>query len=71
LSADIYWIPDVPDGRLAILDWHCFAAAEVPIWKRLFHPPRWLDAAAAVSKLHGDLGTILAGSLDIKMVEDP
>lgn len=53
------------------LVWHCFAASEVPFWKRLFDRSRRPDTVAAVSKLHRDLGAILADTSDIKMVAEP
>jgi hypothetical protein len=46
--------------------WHCFAAAEVPFWKRLF---RKVDPAPAVSKLDADLGSILHSEPAIRLVE--
>jgi len=48
--------------------WHCFAAAEVFFWKRLF---RKIDTGPAVDKLYQDLGIILRSEPHIALVEEP
>jgi hypothetical protein len=48
--------------------WHCFAAAEVFFWKRLF---RKVDTQPAVAKLHADLGAILTADPSTTLVEEP
>ena len=58
---------DVAPREEAIV-WHCFAAAEVPFWKRLFRRP---DTTAALARLEKDLGAILSESADIRLVDEP
>jgi hypothetical protein len=48
--------------------WHCFAAAEVFFWKRLF---RRVETEPAVSKLYADLGEILRAEPGVALVEEP
>lgn len=58
-------------SREGTIVWHCFAVAEVPFWKRLLHPFGRPDTVAALSRLQGNLASILTQSPDIKMVEEP
>jgi len=48
--------------------WHCFAAAEVFFWKRLF---RKIEAGPAVANLYADLGHIIRAEPEIILVEEP
>ena len=48
--------------------WHCFAAAEVFFWKRLF---RKIDTGPAVEKLQRELGEILRAESAITLVPEP
>jgi hypothetical protein len=48
--------------------WHCFPAAEVPLFKRLFGKP---DTSAALSKLDADLRAILSTESAITLVAEP
>jgi hypothetical protein len=50
------------------ITWHCFPAAEVPFFKRLFGKP---DTSAALSKLDADLHTILSAEPAITLVAEP
>jgi len=50
------------------ITWHCFPAAETPLFKRLFGKP---DTSAAFSKLDADLRTILCAEPAIKLVAEP
>lgn len=68
-AADPAPFGQAPHERAVV--WHCFAAAEVPFWRRLFNPLQRADTIATVSKLHRDLGAILADASDIKMVAEP
>lgn len=64
-------LTDVPDGIPPAKEevvWHCFAFAEVPFWKKLFAK---IDTAPAASRLHADLGRILAAEPRITLVEEP
>jgi len=47
--------------------WHCFVTSEVPFLKNLFR--RKVDPAAAVTKLHADLGKVLRAEPQIRLVE--
>ena len=48
--------------------WHCFAAAEVPVWKRLFGR---MDPSTAISKLESQLRSSLAAEPGIELVAEP
>lgn len=48
--------------------WHCFATADVALWKRLF---RRIETESAVSKLHADLGEILRAEPEVTLVQEP
>ena len=50
------------------ITWHCFPAAEIPFFKRLFGKP---DTSAALSKLDADLRTILSSESAITLVAEP
>ena len=50
------------------ITWHCFPAAEVPFFKRLFGKA---DTSAALSKLDADLHTILSAEPAITLVAEP
>jgi hypothetical protein len=54
-----------PTGNIV---WHCFAAAEVPLLKRLFRKP---DTSAALAKLDADLRAILVAEPLIVLVDEP
>jgi hypothetical protein len=56
---------DEPPGDEIV--WHCFPAAEVPLFKRLFSKP---DTGSALSKLHADLFAILSAEPAITLVEE-
>jgi len=58
------------DSRRPASVWHCFVAAEIPFWKRAFHPFRRPNTGAAVSRLQSDLRSILTESPDIKIVSE-
>ena len=47
--------------------WHCFAAAEVSFFKRLFGKP---DTRVALSKLDADLRSILGAEREITLVTE-
>ena len=53
------------NGRIP---WHCFPAAEVPFFKRLFGK---LDASDALSKLDADLLAILSAEPAVTLVAAP
>jgi len=55
--------PPPPAERIV---WHCFAAAEVGVWKRWF---RRLDPAPALAELDEALRDILAGEPGIRLLE--
>jgi hypothetical protein len=57
------------DDQSTPVVWHCFVMAEVSLWKRIFYPRS--DTAAAVSKLHIDLGEILAEASEVHLVDEP
>jgi hypothetical protein len=59
--------PGSPPPATEEVVWHCFTVAEVLFWKRLF---RKIDTAPAVSKLHEDLGLILAAEPTITIVDE-
>ena len=48
--------------------WHCFVAAEVFFWKRLF---RRIDTGPAVETLHRELGEILRAEPEIVLIPEP
>jgi hypothetical protein len=56
---------DVGGGEII---WHCFPAAEVPFFGRLFGKP---DTASALSRLNEELGSILGQHPAITMVSEP
>ncbi|WP_202840739.1 hypothetical protein [Luteimonas saliphila] len=56
---------DPTNGKIT---WHCFPAAEVPLFKRLFGKP---DTSAALSKLNADLRSILSTESAITLVAEP
>ena len=58
---------DAPPSKEDVI-WHCFATAEVLLWKRLF---RKVDTGPAVAKLHEDLGRILRSEPEITLVDEP
>jgi hypothetical protein len=58
---------DTPPPAETIV-WHCFVAAEVFFWKRLF---RKIDTAPAVARLDRDLGEILRAEPSITLVSEP
>lgn len=60
--------PIESDPSSGAIIWHCFAAAEVPLLKRLFGKP---DTTAALSKLSGDLHAILNAESAITLVAEP
>jgi hypothetical protein len=64
---DLSASPDVlpPKGKIT---WHCYAAAEVFFWKKLF---RKIETEPAVARLHADLGAILAAEPSITLVAEP
>lgn len=56
--------PPPPAGRIV---WHCFATAEVGLWKR------WIgkvDSASALARLNAVLGEILAGEPRVRLLAD-
>lgn len=60
--------PDDPPPSKEDVIWHCFPAAEVPFWKRIFRKP---DTSAQVAKLDADLLAILSAEPKITLVEEP
>lgn len=67
-AADPDAFGQAPHDRPVI--WHCFAAAEVPFWKRVFRFSR-PDTTTSLSKLHRDLGAILQETSEVNIVEEP
>lgn len=58
---------DSPPAKETVI-WHCFAAAEVSLWKRIIKKP---DTATELSRLNDDLHAILAGEPSITLVSQP
>ncbi|MCC8473389.1 hypothetical protein LN458_05195 [Xanthomonas arboricola] len=50
------------------ITWHCFPAAEVPFFKRIFCKP---DTSVALSKLDADLRAILITEPAVTLVAEP
>ena len=60
--------PGDPPPKKEEVVWHCFPAAEVFFWKRLF---RKIDTAPAVAQLDAALREILSGGPEITLTEQP
>ena len=56
------------DPPISKVTWHCFAAAEVSLFKRIFGKP---DTSASLSKLDADLRAILSAAPAIRLVAEP
>jgi hypothetical protein len=65
---DMELAPDDAPPKKEDVVWHCFVKVEVFFWKRWF---RKIDTSPAVSKLHTDLGRMLAADPQITLVEEP
>jgi hypothetical protein len=59
-------IPPIPQPEVALV-WHCYAAADTPLFARL----RKIDVAGPVAALDALLGVILRAERDITLVDAP